>query len=163
MLSIAPASLSDIPAIREITLIVWPPTYNPIVGSKQVAYMLDKFYAPQALAEQMEQGHNFVLAMEGENAIGFASWSIQEPGMAKLHKLYVLPKSHGNGVGRQILNYVQEACRKTAVRTLRLNVNIHNSPAISFYQRLGFKYVGAEDINIGSGYYMNDYIYQLDL
>ena len=40
---------------------------------------------------------------------------------------------------------------------LQLNVNRHNT-AKSFYEKLGFAVIKEEDIDIGSGYFMNDYI-----
>ncbi|MGZ8545109.1 MAG: GNAT family N-acetyltransferase, partial [Flavisolibacter sp.] len=40
---------------------------------------------------------------------------------------------------------------------LRLNVNRNNS-ARSFYEKLGFEMIGEEDIDIGNGYFMNDYV-----
>ena len=41
--------------------------------------------------------------------------------------------------------------------TLDLNVNRHNN-AKSFYEKMGFAAVYQEDIEIGKGYEMNDYV-----
>jgi hypothetical protein len=40
---------------------------------------------------------------------------------------------------------------------LELNVNRHN-PATVFYQKMGFEIVYSEDIDIGQGFWMNDYV-----
>ena len=43
-----------------------------------------------------------------------------------------------------------------------LNVNRNNN-AVSFYRKMGMEILGQGDFDIGSGYYMNDYIMSLDL
>ena len=47
-------------------------------------------------------------------------------------------------------------------RSLLLNVNRHNK-AISFYKKYGFDIIAEEDIDIGNGYYMNDYVMEKKL
>jgi hypothetical protein len=41
-------------------------------------------------------------------------------------------------------------------------VNRYNK-AKGFYEKLGFKVIGKEDIDIGNGYLMNDYVMQLEI
>ena len=45
---------------------------------------------------------------------------------------------------------------------VELNVNRDN-PAISFYKKLGFGIKREEDIDIGEGFFMNDYVLSLQL
>jgi hypothetical protein len=45
---------------------------------------------------------------------------------------------------------------------LRLNVNRYNK-AKFFYEKLGFKIIGSEDVDIGNGFYMNDFVMQKNL
>lgn len=142
---------------------VWPPTYMPIIGSGQVAYMIDLFYSHQALEEQMRDGHNFIVCSGADAPVGFASWSLIEPGVYKLHKLYVLTNWQGAGAGRAMVSYIIAEIKKENARVLRLNVNIHNSPAIRFYKKIGFTHYKDEDIDIGRGYFMNDHVLQLTL
>ena len=160
---IYPATTTHIPAIREITMQVWPPTYTPIIGKQQVAYMIGLFYAPAALEKQMEQGHRFILCYSEGKALGFAAWSEIEPGIFKLHKLYVRTNQQGKGIGRALLEYIVTEIKKENATALRLNVNIHNSPAINFYKKSGFTHYKDEDIDIGKGYFMNDHILELKI
>jgi diamine N-acetyltransferase len=158
MLSIRKATTADIGLIRQLTMEVWPATYVPIVGEEQVAYMLQQFYAPESLAAQMEQGHRFILAFSNGDAVAFASYSEIEPRIYKLHKLYILPSQQGMGVGRFMINYIVGDIKSTGATALHLNVNRYNHSAIAFYERLNFKQLRTEDIDIGSGYFMNDYV-----
>jgi len=158
MLSINKATIADIPAIRELAMQVWPQTYIPIVGPEQVTYMLRLFYSPAALEQQMQQGHQFIICRDDDRPVAFAAWSVIEPGVSKLHKLYVLPGLQGKGTGKAIMGHMVNELRMQGIATLRLNVNRYNYPAMAFYEKAGFTHYRDEDIDIGSGYFMNDHV-----
>jgi len=80
----------------------------------------------------------------------------------KLHKLYVLTSSQGYGAGRFMLDKILEDIKQRNGKTLILNVN-RNNPALHFYLKLGFIISGEEDIDIGNGFFMNDYIMKKQL
>jgi GNAT superfamily N-acetyltransferase len=162
VLTIKAATVADIPLIRTITMQVWPPTYLPIVGQEQLQYMLDLFYAPEALAKQIEeQGHTFILCYYNNEAVAFAAYSETESAICKLHKLYILPGVQGKGIGRFIIAYILRTLKAQGISILRLNVNIYNAHAIAFYTRVGFIHLKDEDIPIGNGYFMNDHVYEI--
>ena len=80
----------------------------------------------------------------------------------KLHKIYALPDQQGKGIGKFIINYISGEIKPIGATALQLNVNRYNK-AKGFYEKLGFKVIGEEDIDIGNGYLMNDYIMELGL
>ena len=161
-LSIRPGELEDVNSIGFLAQQIWPETYGHILPEVQLKYMLNLFYNPASLRKQMlEDKHQFLIVEQEEEAIGFASWgALGEPGVYKLHKIYVLPGQQGKGLGRALLQYIFEAIRPLGATTLRLNVNRHNK-ARQFYERMGFAVVGEEDVPIGNGYFMNDYIMEI--
>jgi diamine N-acetyltransferase len=164
MLSIKNAATNDIPELRELCMQVWPHTYTPILGTEQVAYMIELFYSPDALKKQIEDYHHrFIICYDGSKAVGFASYSEFDPDIFKLHKLYVLPELQNKGIGRFMINHIADELRSEGVRKLRLNVNRYNESAIAFYEKAGFKHHMEEDIDIGNGYFMNDHVLELDL
>jgi ribosomal protein S18 acetylase RimI-like enzyme len=90
--------------------------------------------------------------------VGFASYShADKTGTYKVHKLYVHPLLHGKGFGKKLLDKIIEEIKPTGATKLRLNVNRQNR-AKGFYERYGFAVIGEEDIAIGEGYFMNDFI-----
>lgn len=163
-LSIRPADLDDINTIGFLAQQIWPPTYGAILPAEQLQYMLKLFYAPASLRRQMvDEHHQFVILEQGEEAIGFASWSkTREKGVFKLHKLYVMPGQQGKGLGKTLLQYILGDIRPAGGKKLRLNVNRYNK-ARQFYERLGFTVVGEEDVPIGNNYFMNDYIMETEV
>ncbi len=163
MLSIKPATYSDIPLIISLANQVWPQTYVPILGPDQVTFMLGAFYSIDSLQQQMDTGHHFAICnLQGE-PVAFASWSAMQGGGFKLHKLYIQPGNQGRGVGKLVLEYIFGTIKEQNGNTLFLNVNRYNHKAIAFYEKIGFVLAGEEDIDIGNGYFMNDYVYRFDL
>lgn len=159
-LSIIKATTEDIPLIQSLTYKVWPQTYQAILTQEQIRYMLGMMYSTEALTRQMEDGHQFILVQDGEEYIAFASYAFYKQHIYKLHKIYALPNQQGKGIGRFIIHTITAQLRPLGVKALRLNVNKHNK-AKSFYEKLGFAVIGEEDIDIGNGYFMNDYIMEL--
>lgn len=157
MLEIRFAEREDINTIGYLAHEIWPKAYAEILTPEQLSYMLDLLYKPTALNQQMNQQHVFVLAELDEEPSGFASFSEIEKGIFKLHKLYVLPGLQGKGVGRALLDFVTSECIGRGGSTLLLNVN-RNNKAITFYKKEGFEVVREEDIDIGNGYQMNDFV-----
>jgi len=147
----------DIPLIRDLAFKIWPVTYSSIVGMDQVNYMLGLLYSESRLAEDMQKGIEFVILYDGVQPIGFASIGLMEPRTYKLHKIYVLPSYQGKGAGKFIINEMITAIKQKGATSLLLNVN-RNNPAKGFYEKLGFTVIKEEDIDIGNGYFMNDYV-----
>lgn len=157
------AALADIPLIRELAMMVWPQTYRPIIGESQIEYMLEMMYSEASLEEQMtSKACEFVLVNNTERSLGFASYSHQEGGIYRLHKLYIIVEAQGSGAG---LALTQEVVRRVLERNgncIELNVNRYNSAA-DFYKKIGFTVCREEDIHIGNDFYMNDYVMRWNL
>lgn len=151
------AGEADIPTIRALARHIWPIAYGNILSEGQLAYMLELMYSTEALQQQMQEGHTFRLLYLNETAVGFASWSVVDKGIYKLHKLYINPDLQGQGLGRFVVEEIGKELKSAGASLLYLNVNRHNK-ARYFYQKLGFSIAREEDNDIGNGFYMNDYV-----
>ena len=159
------ATAEDLKIIKELAETIWPICYGEIISNEQINYMLNLIYSPQALEAQIQKGHQFIIALEDDMPIGFASFSEkskEEPSVFRLHKLYVLTTLHAKGIGSFLLDYVCAESKKAGARLLELNVNKYN-PAKNFYDKKGFNISKEEVIDIGNGYVMNDYVMVKDL
>jgi ribosomal protein S18 acetylase RimI-like enzyme len=136
---------------------VWPQTYAPILSAEQIDYMLEKMYSVEALQKQMTEGQQFLIVYNAAHPIGFASYSQAASGLYKLNKIYILPTQQGRGIGRKVIQHVIEEILQKGATALQLNVNRDNG-AKQFYERLDFTVIRSEDIPIGNGFFMNDYI-----
>lgn len=166
MREIKKAGINDIDLIRRLAHAIWPDAYGAILPPEQLAYMLDLIYSKQALIKQVEQLHQqFIIVYENNEAVGFASYSpkhANNKSIYRLHKLYVLPNQQGKGTGKFLLNHIIDEIKPIGAKVLELNVNRHNK-ALHFYNKIGFTISREEDIDIGNGYYMNDYVMEKQL
>ena len=153
-------SEKEIDTIITLANSIWPATYKTILTAEQITYMLELFYSTDSLKDQLKnQHHRFIVAKCNDEAVGFASYSQTKPGIHKLHKLYVEQALQGQGIGKFMIGYIISELKTTGAEALVLNVNRQN-PAIRFYEKAGFQIVSEEDIDIGNGYFMNDYVMQ---
>jgi diamine N-acetyltransferase len=159
------AGIDDIDTIQQLAEAIWPQAYGTIISAAQLRYMLDLIYSKTALTAQIEKGHQFILATENNEAIGFASFSQKndiEFTTFRLHKIYVLSNVPTKGIGSFLLSYVCNESKTQGAIQLELNVNKYN-PAMQFYVKKGFTVIKGEVIDIGEGYVMDDYVMVLSL
>ncbi|MES1219739.1 MAG: GNAT family N-acetyltransferase [Bacteroidota bacterium] len=156
------ASVSDISLIRELTFRVWPQTYASIISKEQIDFMLQMMYSEASLEKQMNEGAEFIIIYDNEEPVGFASYGEINPGIYKLHKLYVLASQQGKGTGRFMLDYIIKQAKEKKASALQLQVNRYNK-AKDFYNKLGFTVIEEADFDIGNGYFMNDFVMEKKL
>ncbi len=155
------ATEKDIPLIHRLAIIIWPFTYKEILSPAQLSYMLEMIYSEASLQKQFNEAHNFLIIEEDEHPIAFADYSLLKDAVYKLNKIYVLQNRQGKGIGKLLIEDVIARVKTKNASALLLNVNRYNK-AKQFYERLGFMVISEEDIDIGEGYFMNDYIMSLN-
>ena len=69
---------------------------------------------------------------------------------------------HGKGVGKILINEVKNLAVGGGGKFLQLNVN-RNNKAADFYKKIGFKIKETVDVNIGNGFFMNDYVMEIEI
>ena len=156
------ATTDDIALIRKLTFQVWPQTYAAILTSEQIDYMLDMMYSDDALKKQMANGSQFLIVYNNDEPVGFAAIIDKGSNIFKLDKIYILPSQQGKGTGKFLLDHIIEEIKNKKAKALQLQVNRYNN-ARSFYEKLGFVVLYEADLDIGNGYFMNDYVMEKKL
>jgi diamine N-acetyltransferase len=154
------ATEADLPAMAELAGVIWRACYPAIISHAQIDYMLARMYALGTLSEEIRsQGVRYYLLLVDGKPAGFASYGpASEPGVVKLHKLYLLPELHGRGLGSYMLQHVEREVRAAGAYHLTLSVNKRNAQAIAVYKRNGFVMVESVVTDIGGGFVMDDYV-----
>jgi len=155
------ATLQDIPVISELAEKIWWPSYRNIISDEQISFMLKDMYSEESLKEQMDSGIEFILAERENTPVAFAGFSLTEPGIYKLHKLYVLPSEQGSGTGKKLILHISDFAREQGGKILELNVNRGN-PASEFYKKAGFDIYRTVDIAYHN-FVLNDYVMRKNL
>lgn len=159
MLNISQLTKDDIIIVHQLAKRIWPVAFKDILKPDQIAYMLDWMYDVNTLTEQVQTGHLFYLITLDGVPKGFMGLEPNFPdaGTLRIHKLYVESSDHGKGLGKALLEKAIDIGKQLDVATINLNVNRFNK-AVEFYKSQGFQIIKEENIDIGRGYLMEDYV-----
>jgi diamine N-acetyltransferase len=154
----------DLLVIQKLAEETWPDTFRDILSKEQIRYMLDWMYSLKTLESQFDQGHQFYIYYEQNSPVGFIGVEAGNPTdkAVKIHKIYILPSTQGKGIGKHLIDFVRYKYRSEGWVHLFLNVNRFNK-AVDFYKHIGFTIEYTEDIDIGEGFLMEDYVMKLNL
>ncbi len=156
--------LSDESGIREMsdmaTSIVRE-HYDPLIGKEQNDYMLSLFQTREAIRKQLESGYQYYFVQLDGRSIGFVAFYPKDASLY-LSKFYLYRSERGKGYSRRMMDFVIGEARSAGLAGIELNVNRGNS-ACRAYEHLGFTIVRTEKNDIGHGFYMDDYVYYLEL
>ncbi len=164
-MQIVEATTDHIYNIQVLSNVIWPATFSNILSQEQISYMMDMMYSTSSLEKQInELNHHYLLAEEDGEYLGYLSYELNYKGtpITKIHKIYVLPSIQGKGVGSLFIDVVSKIALKNNNTLLSLNVNRYNK-AIDFYKRIGFDFFASENIDIGNGFLMEDFVMNKDL
>lgn len=157
-------SPEEYPVILKLAREIWAITYNNILSPGQIEYMIEMMYSPSVVEKERSEGVVFELVKDAGTPIGFLSYGPgSAPGKMKLHKLYLSGAYHGRGIGSRMLSRAREAAKALGAKQLLLNVNKNNARAIKAYKRNGFTLVREEKNPIGNGFFMDDYVFGVNL
>lgn len=158
-LLIRPAGPDDIPLLRQLASHIWWACYRGMIPDEQIRFMLDWMYAPDRIEHSMQTGTRWEIAETASKPIAYLSWSTAPDSRTlHLHKLYLDPAFHGQGVGQALLNHVRVSARALGASHVQLRVNRHNLRAQRAYQRAGFLHSHDLCEDIGNGFVMDDHV-----
>ncbi len=135
--------------------------FDPLIGKAQNDYMLSLFQTESSIKEQLENGSRYFFVRDAERNVGFLAFYPKEHAMY-ISKYYLYKTERGKGYARKMLDYVINEAKKAGKNCIELNVNKRNS-ACQVYEHLGFRIIRSVKNDIGHGFFMDDYVYRLDI
>ena len=150
------ATEKNIPVIALLADKIWNEHYISIITKGQIDYMLGEMYSPESLLKQMNEGHQFTIVYTNETPVGYISLSTKDGKNYFLNKFYIDITEHRKGIGSLLFEHVLKQLPADCI--IELAVNRENYKAINFYFKLGFIIKQTIDLDIGSGFYMNDFL-----
>ncbi|MCL2047177.1 MAG: GNAT family N-acetyltransferase [Defluviitaleaceae bacterium] len=167
---------------------IWREHYPPIIGMAQVEYMLEKYQTPEQILADIKNDTTYFTAKCGthddthDNTHGGTNDNTHHETIAYaacqpkhdhllISKLYVRKDHRGKGLGRAFVNEALALCREynskilatphatqSALNKIQLIVDKNNHTAIKAYAKMGFANVGCVKIDIGGGFFIEDYV-----
>lgn len=141
---------------------IWEEHFTPIIGERQVEYMLERFQSEHALMNALEDNYRYYLVFDGDELIAYCGVQPRQHELF-LSKLYVKKQHRGEGISRKLLNKAIEYAKELGTESIRLTVNKQNDHTISVYTYMGFEKIDESVTEIGNGFRMDDYIMSLSL
>lgn len=146
MLSLRPIEAEELVVVSRLAHAIWPVAYAGILTPEQIGNMLEKIYAPAALADECTRGHRFFLAQADDQPAGFVS-GFRENGTIWIKKLYVDVQRQGQGIGKRLMETLVQ--HFSPANSIKLLVNRENLPAQRVYERFGF--VREKEVSVQMG------------
>lgn len=149
------AQVQDIfPLVAEI----WREVFTEMIGQEQVERMLQEYQSPEAILADIAKGvQYFALESAAGECVGYTAYSLSEPTILYISKLYLHKSVRGQGLMRENFRWYDKLAAASG-RRQQLRVNQNNTNAIAVYRHQGFEIVGEETVEIAPGLWMNDYI-----
>lgn len=124
------------------------------------AFLADTFGPERQLAELQDSANTFLLAHMQGALVGYAK--LREPsalglpegqdapaGRLEIERLYVAEDWLGTGLGAALMRAVLALAEQLHCTAVVLGVWEKNARALAFYQRFGFREIGAHDFRLG--------------
>lgn len=148
---------NDFQRIAALAEKIWHHTYDTLIGTAQVDYMLNKFQSAEVLEKDVnENGYEYLMALQNDTLVGFCGIHPENSETVFLSKVYVDPLYQHQGIAKKMIGHFAAKYAATGVKKIWLTVNKGNRNAILAYERLGFHKFGELVTDIGSGYVMDD-------
>ena len=144
----------DYTALRAFMQPLWQETYQPILPLEQIDYLVEHYFAPEAIEHFRKLGYEYFKLCENEQTVGVLVF-LERESYVFMDKLYLLPSARGKDYPAQAFAFMH-----TRKDTIRLNVNQANERAVRCYQKNGFEIILREQIQLGNGMVNHDYIMQ---
>lgn len=123
--------------------------WNPVIRDTLVTFNSAERSIEEVaamIADTRAQGHAWLVAVEGADLLGFASFSQFRKGVGYArtmeHSLILAPAARGRGIGRWLMEALAEEARARGVHSLIAGVSAENAAGIAFHARIGFTEVG---------------------
>lgn len=152
----------DVKTVSFLASEIWHEYFVPIIGEKQVEYMLEQFQSEQAINGQIQNGYSYFVLMADEKPIGYTAIRFN-PDALFLSKLYIQKDFRKQGYSKIMLNQIVKEARQNNKNIIRLTCNKNNITSLNIYKKIGFRIVQEEKTDIGNGFYMDDYILEKQL
>ena len=92
-----------------------------------------------------------ILNHKPEEAYNQVTWGIeaQYNEIMVIHTLVVHPDFMKQGVAQRLVDFAKDYAVQQHAKAIRLDVSVHNAPAISLYEKSGYRHVGTVDLGLG--------------
>jgi len=146
-LQLQPVLASDFELLYDLMSEVYPPAYAHFWEDNGNWYVNSQ-YSKEKIKEELENNNAeyYFIIFNNEIVGNFRFiWeeklvNLDEEKQVKLHRLYLHPKTQGNGIGKNLVAWLIKLSVKKGYKIIWLDGMNEQPQAFEFYQKLGFQY-----------------------
>ena len=119
-------------------------------------FMSEQFNREKLIGEFYDPRNTFLLACQGEDVIGYTKLRESDeesdrpaPGAIEIVRIYAVREAIGKGIGSLLMQEAISVAKKKKSSVIWLGVWEHNTRAIAFYEKWGFKRYGQHVFMLG--------------
>jgi len=141
---------------------IWIEYYKNIFSEDQIEYMLRIYHSKEAIRKQIQSGTVYMILMSGDETIGYTSYYIEND-ILYLPRLCIKHEYRRNGLARQVIERIEKIFLSSEnglshIKKIQRNLSVRNDLAIHIYEHLGFYKKKRVVVDLGSGYFSEDYV-----
>jgi ribosomal protein S18 acetylase RimI-like enzyme len=144
--------------VERLALEIWWEYFGPMFERETLEYMIEKLQSKDAILNQISEGYQYYLIQPKQDAVGYFAFRINDDtSEIVLSKLYLLSSERGKGLGKRVIQLLEEMVQRQKLKKIALTVFHKNSAAIRAYEKVGFIKTGPVYRDIGNGIIIYDY------
>ena len=146
-----------LPELEQQVKAIWPEVFTPILGEKQVTYMLAHYQSLANIKEDIARGIRYYLLELDHEVVGYTAIEWQSDALY-ISKLYLQNIARGLGLAREVFDFYEKLALSEGRDRLRLRVNRENHQAVAVYEHRGFTVTVTEDTPLTEGFWLRDFV-----
>ncbi|NJN77480.1 MAG: GNAT family N-acetyltransferase [Saprospiraceae bacterium] len=137
---------NDCKELLELMTDVYPKSYDYFWTDGGIWYLDFIYNSENVLKELLEQNSPYFFVLLNHEKVGvlriqydFSYSKFPDKKASKLHRIYLHPKTHGQGIGKSLMNWTIKKCRKFGSEILWLDAMDTKIDALGFYEKFDFQ------------------------
>ena len=145
-ISLQPITKKDCEILYSLMKEIYPPAYSHFWNDEGGWYVKSQYSELNVLKELSEEKAAYYFVLFKNEIIGNfrVVWDNKLKDLSgkqvKLHRLYLHPKTQGNGIGKQLLYWLEEKSKKEGYSIIWLDAMNEQPQAFQFYKKQGYIY-----------------------
>ena len=96
----------------------------------------------------------FLKAVRDNVILGFVVGRVERSGKRRVGRIYTInvrPELRGRGIGRLLMNVIEDSFKREGCEEIILEVAVDNQPAINLYRNMGYEFIEKLENYYGAG------------
>ena len=137
---------------------IWQGHFSKMMDEKTLKHLIKTVQSKEVILKQISEGYLYYFIEQDNSPAGYFAYKIHKAKKELfLSKIYLLPSQRGKGLGREVIESLQEICKKLELSKITLTVLNKNVGAVKAYEKLGFDNMGVIERDFGNNIKFNDY------